>query len=443
MIASFALLAAFAAVMQVDPPAHAAVGPPQQGSGSARYATGRTWEGVGSCASMSCHGGPTTYRAPAGEYGIWLESDPHSTAYNSLLDDRSRRIEERFREKPGARAEDDSLCLSCHVHQGIVTSLHDRSFEFGDGVSCEACHGPAGNWLGLHTTGPWKQLGPDQKASYGMVPTEDLVARASACAACHVGTPEAEVNHDLIAAGHPRLNFEFGSYNAIYPKHWDGRLEKARTPDLEARAWLIGRLVTARNALDLLAARASNAHENVSDAPWPEFSEFACYACHHDLGGAPASNKAAGRPGNIPWGTWYYDAIPDEINPPALMELKKTMGSGDAPAASIARLASEASAELSRIAAIESRRPLTSSRIDVLEAGLTKSDNAGWDESVQRFLGLAALSNASSDLGARVDPNYVARLEDLRELLDFPRAFDSPRDYNPDTYAQLLRSLRP
>ena len=392
---------------------------------------------------MSCHGGPTTLRAINGEYGIWLESDPHARAYTSLLDERSQGIEKKFRPDSHMRAEADTLCLSCHVHQEIKSSLHDPGFDFTEGVSCEACHGPSGDWLGLHTTRPWKSLSPDQKSLYGMVPTEDLASRAQACAACHVGTADAEVNHDLIAAGHPRLNFEFASYNAIYPKHWDGRLEKARMPDLEARAWLIGQLSTASSALDLLSARAARAHAGAEDAPWPEFSEYACYSCHHDLGGSPARKDTTPGVAAIPWGTWYFSALPGSEDHPALADLRTAMAGGVPPADEVARLAASAASDLRRSAAIESTRPISPLRIETEASELSSDADFGWDEAAQRFLGLAALANAASDLGRGARPEYLGDLGRIRSILNFPAAFDSPRSYNSEEIIPLFRSLRP
>ncbi len=41
-----------------------------------------------------------------------------------------------------------------------------------------------------------------------------------------------EVDHDLIAAGHPALRFEFATYFANLPPHWDvARDKKANSSD--------------------------------------------------------------------------------------------------------------------------------------------------------------------------------------------------------------------
>jgi len=117
-------------------------------------------------------------------------------------------------------------------------------------VSCEACHGNAGQWLQPHTS--WKGDRTESYKQTGLKPLYDLGERALACAGCHMGAPAdgdhpvRDMNHDMIAAGHPRLNFDFAEYQRRLPKHWQ---EKDRTKsDLpprelnEARVWYVGRL---------------------------------------------------------------------------------------------------------------------------------------------------------------------------------------------------------
>src|SRR5262249_41149913 len=147
-----------------------------------------------------------------------------------------------------------------------------------------------------------------------------LAARTHTCMKCHVGDSSQEVDHVLIAAGHPRLRFEYGAYYANYPRHWAPLGEKETDPTYEAFTWALGQVVTARSALELLIARASDEPSRVRN--WPEFSEYDCTACHHDLkqqsgrqeyyqkladrGIIPAKIKA----GQLPWGTWYYPLLP-------------------------------------------------------------------------------------------------------------------------------------
>src|SRR5262249_48335933 len=128
--------------------------------------------------------------------------------------------------------------------------------------------------------------------------------------------PVRDVNHDLIAAGHPRLNFEFAAFQANMPKHWEPTADEKK-PEYEFKSWAVGQAASAKAALDLLAYRAG--HES---QPWPEFTEYGCFACHHDLGASKDKDKGyvdwrqtpehykGRRPGALPWGTWYFALLP-------------------------------------------------------------------------------------------------------------------------------------
>src|SRR5262249_10930446 len=151
-------------------------------------------------------------------------------------------------------------------------------------------HGPAGKsdqpWLYVHTGADWKKLSVDQKQQHGMRPIRDVKVQAQVCAGCHVGAPAAndaplrDCNHDMMAAGHPRLNFELTAFRANLPPHWGGAGKTKRKPVPEvAKVWAIGQVVSAKASLDLLADRA----ERADKAPWPEFAAYACNSCHADL----------------------------------------------------------------------------------------------------------------------------------------------------------------
>jgi hypothetical protein len=417
------------------------------------------WKGVGSCSSTSCHNAGAVTGSPAvrrSEYAIWSERDPHNRAFTVLLDDRSASIERLYRRgEPGARPETDRLCLSCHVHPNLDGARHDREFSVEDGVSCEACHGPAQAWLVPHTVPGWKGLSPAVKAQFGMVALEDLGIRAQTCVGCHVGDGTREVNHDLIAAGHPRLNFELGAYLDILPKHWDMRTERARYPDFEARAWAVGQVATARAAVDLLARRADE-----PEGPWPEFTEFDCFACHHDIkkdSGARTLRFDGRRPGTLPWGSWAEAPLPRvaEVAGPqvagssealkALESLKRAMESPAPDRSQVATLSRQSSTELTRWLDGLSAVRLDPSSLRVARDRLDRDAGpsaASWDAAAQRYLALAALHHAVRDF----DPSWRdVRLEKTLDFmagrLRFPDGTDSPRAFNPFKFETDLRKL--
>src|SRR5690606_13254844 len=153
-----------------------------------------------------------------------------------LLDPAAARSPQRFRQVLRMR------CNGCHLPQhadGItpqreavsslataqaVVSPEDlRSWpqgsELTEGVSCEACHGPASGWLQEHLREDWS-------SGNSMRDNHDYVARLEGCVRCHVGSRRADgvirdVNHDLIAAGHPALRFEPWAALRRLPRHGD------------------------------------------------------------------------------------------------------------------------------------------------------------------------------------------------------------------------------
>ncbi|MEO1994978.1 MAG: hypothetical protein ABGZ17_06850, partial [Planctomycetaceae bacterium] len=300
--------------------------------------------GVSSCSASNCHGGARRVAgAQFAAYLTWWQKDEaHRGAYATLTNHESSQIIKnlhRHRDGQPLPAHKDASCLTCHAvnavggrdafaaghtrqHSSNTVAADASRFHVGDGVQCEACHGPAEKWVALHTTAEWRdpqQWTAERKLKEtGFRNTKGLYQRARMCAACHVGGVGRDMNHDMIAAGHPRLDFEFATFHARMPSHWDVRQDQRATTHLaadveqidldaqfEARAWMLGQIASADAALELLAERAGNEH-----SVWPEFSEYGCFACHHDLkykGWRTTERKSDGR---YPWGTWYFSMLP-------------------------------------------------------------------------------------------------------------------------------------
>jgi hypothetical protein len=329
-----------------------------------------------------------------------------------------------------------------------------------DGVGCEVCHGPAEKWLTRHYRDEWKGLGPSEKKALGWADTRDLGARAETCVGCHVGRGDADVNHVLIAAGHPRLRFEYASYLARYPRHWRLSDERRRHPDFEARAWEVGQLVSAAAALELLRARATR-----PGAPWPEFAEYECAACHHDLK-QPSERQERGfagrRPGAPPWGTWYYPVLPalgrarEGPQPEAVAavgELHALLARRAPDQGRAARAAEGAAASLRRWLAVRESAGTDARRLEDVLSGLAAADDVvrgNWDGAAQLYLGLAAVSRGLRDLdpASRERPGLATALQGLRRDLEgaFPEGresvYDSPSRFDPAALQQDLRRVR-
>lgn len=412
------------------------------------------WRGVGSCTSSNCHGGDTRDGLRGSEYAVWARLDPHARAFQVLSNERSQRIVRNLADGDERRAPQRPLCLACHADPAPANH-RAPDFTLEDGVGCESCHGPAQKWLSNHYLDSWKTLTPAEKEALGMHPTKQLETRLQQCVGCHVGSEQADVNHDLIAAGHPRLRFEAGSYLARMPHHWDAREDKARYPDFEARAWALGQVESARRALDLLAARAAGAA--AGHKPWPEFAEYDCFACHHELTVEPTHTpREDHKLGSLVWGNWYYTLLPDlesadagagrQAVPNSLRTLRQSMEKPSPDADRVALEAKTAARELEPWAARLGRESLNASRVQGLLKTVVRDDAAlaasTWDRAVQHYLADAALYNGLTDL----DPGYRSperrdALIGLRRLLSVPDAYDSPQNYSPVSVKAQLKLI--
>jgi hypothetical protein len=256
------------------------------------------YTGPGSCSSTNCHGAlapkmDKDSRIQQNEYTIWVSKDNHATkAYSVLLEEQSRRVLRNLNQ-PG-KPEEHKRCLACHALDVPKEEWgRSRTLDLSDGVSCESCHGPAERWLGPHTTRGWTH---DQSLKLGMYDTRDPVKRAEKCLSCHLGDETKTVDHELIAAGHPDLIFELDTFSALMPVHWRETGEPWRSDAFGARAWAVGQAVALREATEHLARRARG-------PAWPEFAEYECYACHHDLR-EPSWRQTRGYKGTAGRLTW-------------------------------------------------------------------------------------------------------------------------------------------
>ena len=270
--------------------------------------------GMNSCGGRGCHGAVGAVKPAEGEVYIrdgasttWLYFDPHAKAYDVLLDDRSAKIAEKL--KIGD-AHKSGLCLSCHATSSPPEPISPGVELERNGIDCEACHGGAEKWLDAHLLPEWRAKPAAIKAQAGLNDLSTPAARARLCVECHVGNRSRgmDMNHDLIAAGHPRLNFEFAAYQAAYPKHWKEAHEKspAKEPGrLTSRRrclgrrpghHLPGRAGTALRPGQRLGGRQAEERPG-SEAVWPEFSEYECFACHHNLTNPRAPSDSGPHPG--------------------------------------------------------------------------------------------------------------------------------------------------
>jgi hypothetical protein len=300
---------------------------------------------------IGCHGGPDTpaYKAYADdkknrptefvrltEYHTWHDEDLHAKAFANIelkegdssgLAMQMQKVLAPHRGE-GYRVDRAAECLTCHSvdrEPGPIANATASRFHTANGVSCEACHGPAGKWFGPHVQAAWRDVPPEEKEKLGLVDLRDPYTRAARCASCHVGNKDEGkfITHEMYAAGHPPLPpFELVTYCRDAPRHYfparENKVLAAMKPEQqerfhfrdpakecpEARNLAVGALAGFEATMKLLAR---DAEETAKAGDLLDFAHFDCYACHHDLRAdgerAPRPGLKPGRPSMRPWAT--------------------------------------------------------------------------------------------------------------------------------------------
>jgi hypothetical protein len=424
--------------------------PPPQGEVVVPLAPGR-WLGSGGCAAMGCHNANGFQGEPRSEYNTWVSHDRHARAYEVLFNDRSRTITANL--DPKKPAHENAVCLNCHVHKDYEKEQanHHARFAKQDGVGCESCHGPARDWVGDHYKSGWSAKTAEQKLKLGMQDTRSLAGRVRSCTPCHVGAQGMDVNHDLIAAGHPRLAFDFSAYHALMPHHWKDDKDRERRPDWDAVAWFVGDVLTTAAAMELLAGRAQH-------GVWPEFAEYDCYACHHPLQ-AKTWRQDKGRfngrkLGSLPWSDWYSASLAalfaqgkgnaQEVSK-LLATLRTALEDKNAERTAVGSQAEKTAAALHIVAQQFQAVPDMTPDVEVVFRALAKRgatvEAKSWDDAARNYLALVALHQAwPKDRGR---PDIGGTLTGIRKNLQFDNASDSPPTmYTPQSLLGPYRLLR-
>ena len=142
------------------------------------------------------------------------ERTQHATSFNTLANSEgARQIAKFIGMKPDQIATSAS-CVRCHFTQEKLASAVQTTAA----VSCESCHGGAGQWIDIHNSKSLSRSERVAKASaLGMNHSASVFATAKACFECHVVDDEQLVNK----AGHPALSegFELLSWYSGEVKH--------------------------------------------------------------------------------------------------------------------------------------------------------------------------------------------------------------------------------
>ncbi len=366
--------------------------------------------GAASCASAGCHGeahGATPNWRNA--FAVFKAEDPHAQAYDVLWTARGREMT-RLVEHKDALTDSEHIaaierrCIGCHATPAPAGTAAG-SEQFAAGVHCESCHGAAGDWLHTHY-----QAGFRREASVGFVDTKNLTERAGTCMKCHVGPSHEQgspqvVDHDLIAAGHPRLSFELRSYFESKPIHWDRNADEARNAGAYGfRLWLAGQRAQAEQRAKLIPG------DDLVD-----FAQLECASCHHNLAGSKGQRLAG--------------EIMKVSAAPALRHLSEDAES----------------------------LPM-SGRLTLIRQVLgDKATRSSWDHALQSYLAVRAVM---ADVNREKFPRSAAEIatveaavEDLGQYLaiacfpashtggGWPTQYDSPGKYEPRAFAERAQAV--
>ncbi|MBY6203781.1 cytochrome c family protein [Halomonas denitrificans] len=232
--------------------------------------------GPATCATSVCHGKVSpdeTSNVLLNEYRTWSNDDYHSRAYNVLRSEESRRMAERLGLGNATTAQ---VCLDCHA-DNVPVERRGEKFQISDGVGCEACHGGAERWIESHAE---EGATHQDNLARGMYPTEQPEARARLCLSCHVGTEHRFADHDIMAAGHPRMSFELETFTVNQPAHYEIDEDYVRRKGEigSVNMWVTGMVMKAERQLALIRSERFEGH-----GIFPELAFFDCHACHHPM----------------------------------------------------------------------------------------------------------------------------------------------------------------
>ncbi len=187
------------------------------------------------------------------ETEVWRGTHHHST-FRSMP--RNREANEIARRMGLRRIKEGSLCLDCH----FTTTQSGRRRDAIAGISCESCHGPARDWIKVHSEFSGLKEGQESPAQIsarwaaaeraGMIRPGDMYAWAKNCFSCHVVPQEDLVNRGGHTAGSA---FELVSWSQGEIRHnlWHnkGRRNEQASRETQRLMFVIGRAVELETAL--------------------------------------------------------------------------------------------------------------------------------------------------------------------------------------------------
>lgn len=411
----------------------------------ANVSSGYKYVGPGSCSASACHGGiqaRDTTKVLQNEYSTWIVQDRHARAYSVLKQPLAQRMAKTLKIGDPTR---EQKCLACHA-LSVPAAQRGSQLDITEGVSCESCHGPAEMWLGPHIEAKAEHA---KMVSLGLVDNKNLAVRSEQCLTCHLGAPGVEVDHEMLAAGHPDLTFELDSFSSIEPPHWVEKAPDAKEPIndklIGVRIWSIGQATQLEESLKRLARHARNQAGPGYTTVWPEYTEMDCMSCHHSLTKPDDSWRqkdgyGGRRPGNPPYNPSRYVVfrhLAKSADPAAAAELDTTLTQISALVAELQpdRTALAAKCDRGAQLAGELARKMRDTTYDRAQTEKLMreiaSDSEGVSLSGERSAEQAAMALDSLYLAYAnlAGPNAELKgdIEEMYRLLDNPSAYSAPK----------------
>ncbi len=399
--------------------------------------------GVATCASSTCHGSAEPLDASPvlqNEYLTWHRRDAHAESYETLLQDDSQRMARRL----GIEApENADVCLDCHA-DNVAEARRGERFQIEDGIGCEGCHGGAEEWIDTHATG---EASHADNIERGMYPTDRPGARARLCLDCHYSHPDSRMSHRLMAAGHPRLQFELSTFSRIQPPHYrvDADYRERKRAPTAAQTWAVGEVIAARKTLETIR------EDLYHGGTFPELYYFDCQSCHHDLADpdwVDASKGATGL-GDVPLEAASLRIVGLMLAPiaPELADewrsrLDKLQAATRRGPRALRRAADQLQQLTRPVRGELGSTPLDGERIvEAMRAIVAAGRERGFGDRTwadQATMALASLLTTARDR-AVLKGVAVERLETSLDALY--AALDDPDDYAPYRYRDALRTF--
>lgn len=161
-----------------------------------------------------------------------------------------------------------------HCHTTYVPAAQrGPKFSLENGVGCESCHGPGGQFLSAHVQPTAQHAG---NVAAGMYPTDQAAPRAALCLSCHQGDDKRMLGHTLYyGAGHPRLRFRTRHLwqPAALPLPGGRRCKRRKPMASHLELWAAGQL----HAAGQLLSQVKSAH---GQGMFPELANYDCQTCH-------------------------------------------------------------------------------------------------------------------------------------------------------------------